>query len=299
MRRLMICFGLAVCLLTATVLAQQDFGKVEIKVQQVAGNVYMLEGAGGNIGVSVGSDGVLIIDDQFAPLADKIRTALKGINPGPLKFVLNTHWHGDHTGGNPVFGREAAIIAHDNVRKRLTGELKPATGNQNAQPMAAEGLPVVTYAQSVSVHFNGEEIRVTHFPKGHTDGDSVMYFTKSNVAHLGDDFFAGRFPFVDLNSGGSVEGLERNIGEVIRMLPAGVRIIPGHGPVSSLDDLKAYHQMLQETIGLVREQIKKKQPLDAVKKQGLPAKYKDWGSGFINTDRWIETIYKSLSPAAK
>lgn len=299
MRRLMICLVLTVCVLTATAQAQQDFGKVEIRVQQVAGNVYMLEGAGGNIGVSVGSDGVLIIDDQFAPLADKIRAALKSINPGPLKFVLNTHWHGDHTGGNPIFGREAAIIAHDNVRRRLTGELKPATGNQTAPPMAAAGLPVVTYAQSVSVHFNGEEISVTHFPKGHTDGDSVMYFTRSNVAHLGDDFFTGRFPFVDLNSGGSVEGLERNIGEVIRMLPAGVRIIPGHGPVSSLDDLKAYHRMLQETIGAVREQIKRKQPLDAVKKQGLPAKYKDWGTGFINTDRWIETIYNSLSPAAK
>ena len=122
MRRLMICLVLTVCVLTATAQAQQDFGKVEIRVQQVAGNVYMLEGAGGNIGVSVGSDGVLIIDDQFAPLADKIRAALKSINPGPLKFVLNTHWHGDHTGSNPLFGREAAIIAHDNVRRRLTGE---------------------------------------------------------------------------------------------------------------------------------------------------------------------------------
>lgn len=297
MRRMMVlCAVLSLCLLTGSAPAQQqDFAKVEIKVQPVAGSVYMLEGAGGNIGVSVGSDGVLIIDDQFAPLADKIRAALRSINPGPLKFVLNTHWHGDHTGGNPAFGTEAPIIAHDNVRRRLTGELPPATPNPNAQPMAKEGLPVITYAQSASVHFNGEEIRLIHFPKGHTDGDTVIYFTKSNVVHMGDDMMTGRFPFVDFSSGGSVEGLERNIGEVIKMLPPGVKVIPGHGPLATLDDVKAYHQVLQETIEIVRKQMKQKKSLDEIKKQGLPDKYKDWGSGFIKTDRWIETIYKGLS----
>lgn len=294
MRRMKIITTLvAVCLFTSFALAQQ----AEIKVHRVAGNVYMLEGAGGNIGVSVGDDGVLIIDDQFANMADKIRAALKGINPGPLKFVLNTHWHGDHTGGNPIFGKESVIIAHDNVRKRLTGELKPATPNQNAQPMAKEGFPVVTYAQSASVHFNGEEIRLIHFPKGHTDGDTIIYFTKSNVVHMGDDMMTGKFPFIDFNSGGSVEGMERNIGEVIKMLPADVKVIPGHGPIATLDDIKAYHRALQETIEIVRKQMKQKKSLDEIKKQGLPDKFRDWGSGFIKTDRWIETIYKGLSPS--
>ncbi|HZS04240.1 MAG TPA: MBL fold metallo-hydrolase [Blastocatellia bacterium] len=284
---------LTICLLASPAFAQQDFSKVEIKVHKVAGNVYMLEGAGGNIGVSVGNDGVLIIDDQYAPLSDKIRAALKSINPGPLKFVINTHFHGDHTGGNPNFGKEAPIIAHDNVRRRLTGELQPDTGS--AQPMAKEGLPVISYAQSVSVHFNGEELKVIHFPRGHTDGDSVIFFAGSNVVHMGDDFFAGKFPFVDLSSGGSVQGLEKNIAEVIKRLPADVKIIPGHGPISSLDDLKAYHAMLVETIDVVRKQMAAGKSLDDIRKGGLPDKFKDWGTGFIKPDRWIETIHKSLS----
>jgi cyclase len=296
MKRLMLVLALVlVCLGATRTLAQRDFSKVEIKVTKVAGNVYMLEGAGGNIGVSVGSDGILIVDDQFAPLADKIKAALKTLGEGKLKFVLNTHWHGDHTGGNVAFGPEAPIIAHDNVRKRLATEQKSEFFKETTAASPKEALPVITFSQSLSVHFNGEEIRVIHFPHGHTDGDSVIFFSTSNVVHLGDDFFAGRFPFVDLESGGSVEGLIKNIGEIIPKLPAGVKLIPGHGPISTVDDLKAYQRMLAETTDIVRKKMAAGKTVDQIKKEGLPDEWKSWGTGFIKTEVWLETIVRSLS----
>lgn len=280
---------------TTAAQAQTDFSKVQMKATKVAGNVYMLEGAGGNIGVSVGDDGLLIVDDQFAPLADKIRAALKGLADKKLRFILNTHWHGDHTGGNVVFGPEATIIAQDNVRKRLATEQKSQVFNTTTPPSPKEALPVITFDQSLSVHFNGEEIRAIHFPHGHTDGDSVIFFSTSNVVHLGDDFFAGRFPFVDLESGGSVEGLVKNIGEILAKIPADAKLIPGHGPLSTVDDLKSYHRMLQQTTEIVRRKIAAGKTLDQVKSEGLPEEWKPWGEGFIKTDRWVETIYKSLT----
>ncbi len=272
---------------------QRDFSNVEIKATHVRGKIYMLNGTGGNIGVSVGSDGVLIVDDKFAPLADKIRAALKEVGGGELKFILNTHWHGDHTGGNPVFGPEAPIIAHTNVRKRLSTEER--SGNRTRPAMAEEGLPVITFDDAVSVHFNGEEIKAIHFPHGHTDGDTVIFFTGSNVVHMGDDFFSGMFPFVDLGSGGDVEGLTKNIAAVIKKLPADVKIIPGHGPVSTLDDLKTYHRMLVETTNIVREAMAAGKSLEEIKAEGLPEEWSSWGSGFISTERWLETIHRSLS----
>lgn len=286
---------LFLCGITFTVSAQQDFSQVEIKVHKVAGNVHMLEGAGGNIGVSAGDDGILIIDDQFAGMVDKIRASLKTLNPGALKFVINTHWHGDHTGGNELLGTSATIIAHDNVRKRLTGETPSLTPNPSFKPLAKSGLPVITYAQSASVFFNGEEIKLIHFPKGHTDTDTIIYFTKSNVVHMGDHMMTGKFPYVDFNSGGSVEGIERNIGEVIKMLPADVKVIPGHGPLATLDDIRAYHQVLVETIAIVRKQMAAGKSLDDIKKQGLPDKYKEWGNGVIKTEAWLQAVYNGLS----
>ena len=274
-------------------LAQQDFSNVEIKATRVKGNIYMLNGTGGNVGVSLGEDGVLIVDDKFAPLADKIRAALKSVGGGDLKFILNTHWHGDHTGGNVVFGPEAQIIAHTNVRKRLIGELTAA--GRNAQPAPKDAWPVITFDESLSVHFNGEEIRAMHFPRGHTDGDSVIFFTTSNVVHMGDDFFTGRFPFVDLASGGDVEGLKNNIASVISKLPTDVTIIPGHGPISKLEDLKTYHRMLVETTDRVRAAMRAGKSPDQIKAEGPGDEWKDWGSGFVNADRWIETIHRSYS----
>lgn len=275
----------------------QDFSKVEIKVTKVAGNVYMLEGAGGNIGVSAGPDGILIVDDQFAPLADKIKAALKTLGEGKLKFVLNTHYHGDHTGGNVVFGPDAPIIAQTNVRKRLSEEQKSRFFNRTTPPSPKEALPVITFDQAVSVFFNGEEIKVIHFPHGHTDGDSVIFFTGSNVVHMGDDFFNGRFPVVDLEAGGDVEGMTNNVGGIVERLSKvpGVKIIPGHGPLSDVEGLKAYHRMLVETTDIVRKRMAAGKTLAQIKAEGLPDEWKPWGSGFINTDRWIELIYNSLS----
>ena len=289
---------LPVCLLlfTFSIHAQQrDWSQVQMKVTKVEGNVYMLEGAGGNIGVSVGADGILIVDDQYAPLADKIRAALKGLNQGKLRFILNTHWHPDHTGGNEVFAPDTPIIAHDNVRKRMATEQRSEVF-KSTTPAAPKGaLPVITFNQTLTVHFNGEEIRAIHYPHGHTDGDSVVFFTQSNVVHLGDDFFAGRFPYVDLDSGGSVEGLAKNIGEIIGKIPAGAKLIPGHGPLSTVEDLKTYHNMLLQTTDIVRQKIAAGKTLDQIKSEGLPDEWKSWGTGFIKTELWLEIVHRSLT----
>lgn len=281
------CLIVALCgYITGSAQAQQNFDNVQIKPQHVNGKVHMLEGSGGNIGVSVGDDGLLIVDDQYAPLADKIKAALKGLSAGNLKFLLNTHHHGDHTGGNAIFGEQATIVAHDNVRKRLS------TGDN---PLAKSGWPVITFDQSISVHFNGETIRLMHYGQGHTDGDAIIYFTESNVVHMGDTFFNGRFPFVDLSSNGRVSGLIDVIDTVLSRLPPDAKIIPGHGAIGTRDDLRTYYAMLQETTDHVRQQMKAGKTLDAIKAAGLPEKYKDWGAGFVSADRWIETIYNSYS----
>jgi len=287
-------FGLAagLALMAVPALAQQDFSKVEMKVVPVSGNIYMLQGAGGNIGVSAGPDGILIVDDQYAPLADKIRAALKGINPGKLKFVVNTHWHGDHTGGNATFGPEAPVIAQENVRKRLSTEQHVMGESVPASP--AEALPVITFENAVSVHFNGEEIKAVHYPHGHTDGDSVIFFTRSNVVHMGDDFFRGRFPFVDLGSGGSVQGMAENVAKVLAKIPSDAKVIPGHGDLATVDDLRAFHKMLVDTTAIVQKQIKAGKTMEQAQAAGLPDQWKEWGSGFMKTDRWIATVYESL-----
>jgi cyclase len=272
----------------------QDFSKVEIKATKVAGSVYMLEGAGGNIGVSVGEDGILLVDDQFAPLAPKIQAALKNITDKPVKFVLNTHWHGDHTGGNEQFGASASIIAHENVRKRLASEGAGRDGQK--RPAAPKGaLPIITFDDRLTVHLNGEDIRAIHYPKGHTDGDAIIFFPKSNVVHMGDDFFSGRFPFIDLQSGGSVRGLIANLEKVIPEIPAGAKLIPGHGPISSVDDLKAFLSMLKETTALVQAGIKAGKSLEQLNKEKALGKYDKWSWEFIKTDRFTEILYNDLT----
>jgi glyoxylase-like metal-dependent hydrolase (beta-lactamase superfamily II) len=266
---------------------------VVVKTTKVNGNVYMLQGRGGNVGALVGSEGILIVDDDYKAVSEKLRDALRVLgSPTPI-YILNTHWHGDHTEGNQFFGKDSTIIAHLNVRKRLMDP--PVIFGQKTPPYPAIALPVITYTESMSIYFNGEEVKAVHFPNGHTDGDTIVFFTNSNVVHLGDDFFVARFPFVDLDSGGSVQGLINNVAALMRQIPAGAKLIPGHGPVSTVDDLKTYHRLLVESSSIVQDAMKKRQSLDEIKKAGLPDKFKEAGSGFIKTEQWIETVYRSYS----
>jgi glyoxylase-like metal-dependent hydrolase (beta-lactamase superfamily II) len=276
----------------------QDFSKVQMKVTKVAGNIYMLEGAGGNIGASVGDDGIVIVDDQYAPLADKIRAALKGITDKPVRFVINTHYHGDHTGGNGVFQKEAPVIAQDNVRKRL--EAGGTAGNLGSvkfefKPADKDALPIITFDHDVTVHLNGEDIRALHYPHGHTDGDSVIFFPKSNVVHMGDDFVRYGFPFIDLGGGGSVEGMIAALEEIIPKLPADVKVIPGHGAISNLDDVRQYVAMLKDTRAAVEKGVKQGKTLDQLKQEKVLAPWQKWSGDFISTDAFIETLYNDLT----
>ncbi len=292
-------------LLPAVALAQPgDLSKVQIKATHVAGNVHRLEGAGGNIGVSVGPDGVLIVDDQFAPLAPKIREALGKLARGKVKtkgqvaveYVLNTHWHLDHTGGNAVFGREGRIVAHSHVRTRLASEQHmDIMGRQESYPAAPkEALPVITFDQGLSLFFNGEEIRLTHMPSGHTDGDVVVHFTGSNVMHLGDLFTGDKFPYIDLENGGSLEGCLRNVEQLLRTLPAGVKIMSGHRAVMGRADLELFARMLRDTVTLVKGALAAGKTLEQVKAEGMPAEYATWGDAFVKTDAWLTLAYQSL-----
>jgi cyclase len=276
----------------------EDFSKVQMKVTKVAGSVYMVEGAGGNIGASVGDDGIVIVDDQYAPLAEKIQAALKGITDKPVRFIINTHFHGDHTGGNAYFQKQAPIIAHDNVRKRLeTGGVlgNGASVHMDVKPAAKEALPIITFDHDVTVHLNGEDIRALFFPAGHTDGDSIIFFPQSNVVHMGDDFVTYGFPFIDVDSGGSINGMIDAVEKVTAQLPPDVKIIPGHGPVSSLDDVRAYLAMLKATRDVAEKALKQGKTLDQMKQAKLLDPWKKYSGDFISQDAFLETLYNSLT----
>ena len=290
---------LSVCVLAFTGFAHGDGSHdefqqdVTVKTSKVSGNIYMLQGRGGNVGVIVGTDGILMIDDDYKNVSEKLRDALKELGAPFPKFIINTHWHGDHTEGNLFFGKDSTIIAQTNVRKRLS-QINTVFG-QAVPPYPAYAWPMVTYEESMTIHFDGDDIRAVHYPNGHTDGDTVVFFAKGNVVHLGDDFFAGRFPFVDLDNGGGVQGMINNVATLLTQIPADAKLIPGHGPLSTVEDLKTYRNTLDETAKIVQDAMKKKKTLEEIKKAGLPDKYKSFGSGFIKTDAWIETVYKSYS----
>jgi cyclase len=267
----------------ATVLAQDDrFANVTIETVPVTGNISMLIGSGGNIGVSAGDDGLLIIDDQYAPLAVKIRAALSQLGSDTPKFLLNTHFHGDHTGGNADFGAASIIIAHENVHGRLVAGDSPSTA-----------LPVITFDDDVTVHFNGEDITLIHMPRGHTDTDSVVMFEDSNVIHMGDHFFNGGFPFVDLASGGTVQGYISNLEKALSWIDDDTSVIPGHGPLGTKADLLAFYNVVKDTSTTIR--VMKSQQMSAAEavSEGLGDEYESWGQGFINEQRWIETVFAS------
>ena len=233
---------------------------VTVKTAKVNGNVYMLQGRGGNIGAVVGPDGILIVDDDYKAVSQKLAAALKQLGSEKPRFILNTHWHGDHTEGNEFFGKDSTIVAHVNVRKRLMDP--PVIFGQKTNPYPSFALPVVTYTETMMIHLNGEDIRLVHYPNGHTDGDTVVFFDRANVVHFGDTFFLGRFPFVDIESGGSVQGLIDNIASLIQKVPADAKLIPGHGPLATHADLKNYHAMLVESVGIIQNAMKAGKSLD-------------------------------------
>jgi len=293
----------AVLGLTSLALAQQqDFSKVQIKVTKVSGNIYMLQGAGGNIAASVGEDGIVIVDDEFAPLADKIATALKdiGVTDKPVRFVINTHYHGDHTGGNLPFGNKGStIIAQDNVRKRLESGSKGGNGGAmvfEQKPEQKAALPIITFDHDVTVHLNGEDIRALHYPAGHTDGDAIIFFPKANVVHMGDDYVRYGFPFIDVTAGGSVQGMIAACEGAIAQLPADVKVIPGHGELSNVNEVREYIRMLKETSAAVQNELNAGKGLDQIKKDKVLAPWeKQYASKSLTTDLFIETLYNSLT----
>jgi cyclase len=289
---------LAVFLLAVPAAAQErDWSKVEIKAERVSGSVYMLTGVGGNIGVSVGEDGVLVVDDQYAPLVPKIQAALKAITPQPVRFILNTHWHGDHTGGNADLATGATLIAHDNVRKRLAQGLSGVPGRE-VKPAPKAALPVVTFDASLTVHFNGEDIRALHYAKGHTDGDSIIYFPKSNVVHMGVAFVTYGLPFVVVASGGSLMGLIENAEKALAGLPDDVKVIPGHGAVSTKADVAKFTAMLRDCVALVSAAMQAGKTLQQMQDEKVLAKYDALGQGFIKTASFVELIHNQLKGQA-
>ena len=300
MRRLV--FMIALLCAAMAVAQDQDFSKVQIKVTKVSGNIYMLEGDGGNIAASVGEDGIVIVDDQYAPLAEKIAAALKsiGVTDKPVRFVINTHYHGDHTGGNlPFASGGSTVIAQDNVRKRLETGGKAGNGGSvtmDVKPAAKGALPIITFDHDVTVHLNGEDIRALHFPAGHTDGDAIVFFPKANVVHMGDDYVRYGYPFIDVTAGGSVQGMTAACEKVVAVLPADVKVIPGHGQISNLNEVREYITMLKETTVAVQAAIKAGTTVDQMKKEKILAAWdKKYTGEFITSDVFIETLYNSLT----
>jgi cyclase len=295
----------ALLLSPAIAFAQQqpDLSKVEIKASKVSGNIYLLQGAGGNIAASLGDDGILIVDTEYSPLADKIQAALKniGITDKPVRFVIDTHYHSDHTDGNAAWGaRGATIIANENLRKRL--ENGGAAGNGGAAkfqalPQPKVALPIITFDAGITLHLNGEEIRVMHFPAAHTDGDAVIYFSKNNVVHMGDEFIRYGFPFVDVSAGGSVQGMIAACEKVSATLPADVKVIPGHGELASMDDVRVYTKMMKDTLALVQKAMANHDTLEKMEADKILAPWQKYSGAFVSTDAWIETIYYSLTGA--
>lgn len=262
----------------------QTMADADITVQQVAGDVYMLKGPGGNIGVLATNKGLLLVDDKFAPLAKKIETAMKGIEDKSLKYVVNTHYHGDHTGSNKFFSHKAPIFAHENVRTRLS----------NKKDHHADSLPVVTYKEGITIHLDNEEVQLTHLPSGHTDGDTYVYFKKANVLHTGDLFFEVGFPYVDLKSGGSVKGYLKSVKHMLKHTPTDVVIIPGHGKLTNKESLAAFANMIEFSINKVSKALASGKPEAEIIADGIGEKYQHLSWAFITEEKWLKTLIADL-----
>jgi glyoxylase-like metal-dependent hydrolase (beta-lactamase superfamily II) len=280
-------YALLICVLAAAPAFAQE---LKIVTTPVAGPISMIEGRGGNIGISSGEDGMLMIDTQYANISGPIEDELRKIVPGGIKWfiIINTHFHDDHTSGNANFGpKAAAVIAQENVRTRLLN------GKDLTNADVRKALPVITYADTASVYINGETVTLTHLPKGHTDGDTLLHFTKSNVFHTGDQFTNGMYPFIDTKGGGSVDGYLANVAKMIEIIPDDAKIIPGHGPLATKKDLLTFQETLKDTIGIIRKAKSEGKSIEDVQKAGLPAKYDSWGKAFVSTKSWISIIYSN------
>jgi cyclase len=290
--------GAALAAIALPVLAQQDYSKVEVKTTKLNDTTYMLVGAGGNLGVSIGPDAVFLIDDQYAPMTPKIEAAIKALSDKPVKFVVNTHWHGDHTGGNENFGKAGAIIvAHDNVRKRMSTEQVLAFFNMKVPPSPKDALPVITFGADTTFHLNGDEIHAFHVPNAHTDGDVIVYFRKGNIIHMGDLYFNGLYPFIDSASGGKIDGVIAAADRALALANDQTKIIPGHGPLSNKAELKAYRDMLATVAGRVKAQLAAGKKLEDIIAAKPTADYDPkWGGGFIKPDKWVELVVRNLLP---
>ncbi len=276
--------------------AQQNFDEVRIETIPVADGVFMLIGSGGNIGLSVGEDGAMLIDDQYAPLTDKIKAAVRAQTDRPIRFVINTHWHGDHTGGNEHMGETGAIIvAHENVRKRMSTEQFLKAFNTRTPPSPPGALPVVTFTDAVTFHWNGDDIRVFHVAPAHTDGDAVIHFQKANVIHAGDTFFNGMYPFIDTSTGGSLDGMIAAADRILARADDETKIIPGHGPLANKADLITFRDMLATVRTRIRELIEAGKTRDEVVAAHPTADLDaTWGKGFLQPDAWVGIVYDAM-----
>jgi glyoxylase-like metal-dependent hydrolase (beta-lactamase superfamily II) len=276
----------------------QDEEEVNVTLAEVGKGVYMLTGRGGNIGVSAGEDGVFLIDDQYAPLTPAIRKAIAEVSDKPVRFVFNTHWHGDHTGGNENFGQAGSVIvAHDNVRKRLAaGQLMNFVGQERDVPPAPEAaLPVVTFDNTVTFHINGDELHAFHVRNAHTDGDAILRFRSANVVHMGDVYFNGIYPFIDASSGGSLEGTIAAVDRALQLIDEDTKVIPGHGPLADRSALESYQTMLATVHGRIGLMIDEGLSLEQIKAQKPTAEFDaEWGDGFISPDQWVELIHGDI-----
>lgn len=288
------------CLLLAAApaaLAQQrDFSQIEIKTQELAPGLYMLQGAGGNLGLSAGADGSFLVDDDYAPLTEKIKAAIAKVAPQPLRFVINTHWHGDHTGGNENMGKAGVVIvAHDNVRARMAVEQVNKDFNRTSPPSPYAALPVITFADGVTFQVNGEVVKVFHLPNAHTDGDSVVHFTKADVIHTGDLFFNGSYPVIDAAAGGSIDGIIAAGQKIHALASDRTKIIPGHGPLATKADLAAYVKMLETARAKIAALAAAGKTRDeAVAAKPLAELDEVWGKGFMKADTFVGIAYSTL-----
>ena len=271
---------------------QRSMDDVEIRVERVAPGVAVLFGRGGNIGLSYGVDGNVIIDDQYAPLTARILAAIRTLDPDPIRFVINTHWHGDHTGGNENVGRTGAVIvAHDNVRRRMS--MEQLVRGEIVPPSPSGALPVVTFGAGITFHLNGDDLRVVHVANAHTDGDALVHWTHANVLHMGDVFWNGMLPFIDLDSGGSIDGMIAGVVAALAIADDRTIVVPGHGPIGRRADLERFRDMLIHLRNRIGQGIAAGRTLDELKAEGHADAYAHPGD-FITPASFTETVYRSL-----